>query len=143
MRIPAAVCVVGMLASTGAAAQPAPPSDLSAGGRYALQSAPDGVLRVDRQTGATSICRQRGGQWACEAVPDEREALEAEIGRLSDENADLRRRLAQAEGAKGSRRDPELPSREELDRVGAFLQDMMRRAQELGQWLRRELGRDP
>ena len=42
----------------------------------------DGVLRLDTRTGAVSTCNNSGAGWACYAVPDERAAMDAEIGRL-------------------------------------------------------------
>ena len=51
-------------------------------GRYALSPVTDGVIRLDTRTGAVSTCTNSGNGWACYAVPDERAALDAEIGRL-------------------------------------------------------------
>ena len=51
-------------------------------GRYALSPDGDGVLRLDTRTGAVSTCNNSGAGWACYAVPDERSAMDAEIGRL-------------------------------------------------------------
>jgi hypothetical protein len=55
-------------------------------GRYALSPAADGVIRLDTRTGAVSTCSNAGAGWACYAVPDERAALDAEIGRLQADN---------------------------------------------------------
>jgi hypothetical protein len=51
-------------------------------GRYALSPVADGVVRLDTRTGAVSTCSNSGTGWACYSVPDERAALDAEIGRL-------------------------------------------------------------
>ena len=51
-------------------------------GRYTLSTTPDGALRLDTRTGAVSTCSNSGAGWACYAVPDERAAMDAEIGRL-------------------------------------------------------------
>ena len=57
----------------------APDAD-RAGGRYRMTPAEGGAfLRLDTQTGAMSVCQRKDGRWACEAVPDERRALETEI----------------------------------------------------------------
>ena len=48
-----------------------------------------GFLRMDSHTGAVSMCQRIGGKWACEAVADDRRALEAEIERLGAENRTL------------------------------------------------------
>src|ERR1700690_330864 len=55
-------------------------------GRYVLYPVSDGVVRLDTRTGAVSSCSNTGAGWACYAVPDERAALDAEIGRLQAEN---------------------------------------------------------
>ncbi len=59
-------------------------------GRYALSPAGDGVLRLDTRTGAVSTCNNSGAGWACYAVPDERTAMDAEIGRLQTDNERLK-----------------------------------------------------
>ena len=76
------------LAGTGQAlAGPMPESE---NGRYALSPAGDGVLRLDTRTGAISTCSNSGAGWACYAVPDERAAMDAEIGRLQADNERLK-----------------------------------------------------
>jgi hypothetical protein len=40
------------------------------------------------------VCSQGAGGWSCQAVPDDRAALESEIGRLLGENAMLKKQLA-------------------------------------------------
>ena len=61
-------------------------------GRYTLSPVTDGVIRLDTRTGEVSTCSNRGNGWACYAVPDERAALDSEIGRLQVENEKLARR---------------------------------------------------
>ena len=51
-------------------------------GRYALSPVTDGVVRLDTRTGAVSTCSNADAGWACYSVPDERAALDAEIGLL-------------------------------------------------------------
>ena len=67
----------------GAAAQSMPDAE---NGRYALSPVTDGVIRLDTRTGAVSTCSNSGTGWACYSVPDERAALDAEIGRLQADN---------------------------------------------------------
>lgn len=64
-------------------------------GRYALAPVPGGVARLDTRTGAVSTCTDKGSGWACYAMPDERAALDAEIGRLQADNDALKSELAQ------------------------------------------------
>jgi hypothetical protein len=76
------------LALTGAAgAQSAPDTE---NGRYTLAPASDGFLRLDTRTGASSICSDKGNGWACMTMPDERAALDGEIGRLTRDNERLK-----------------------------------------------------
>ena len=72
-----AASIVGV--GDGAVAQSMPDSE---NGRYALSPIPDGVIRLDTRTGAVSTCNNNGTGWACYSAPDERAALDAEIGRL-------------------------------------------------------------
>jgi hypothetical protein len=61
--------------------------------RYTFSRADDGYLRLDGRTGQVSMCTRRSVGWACQAVPDERTALESEIARLQAENVALKREL--------------------------------------------------
>jgi len=61
--------------------------------RYTFNCVDEGYLRLDGRTGQVSICAQRPAGWACQAVPDERAALEAEIARLQAENAAVKKEL--------------------------------------------------
>jgi len=96
--------IVLALCLTGAAPALARPMPETENGRYALSPAGDGVLRLDTRTGAVSTCNNSGAGWACYAVPDERSAMDAEIGRLQ---ADIGRLEADNERLKA-----ELASRE-------------------------------
>ena len=86
-----AVCVGG---AGQALAGPMPDTE---NGRYALSPAGDGVLRLDTRTGAVSTCNNSGAGWACYTVPDERAAMDTEIGRLQ---ADIVRLQAETERLK-------------------------------------------
>jgi hypothetical protein len=61
--------------------------------RFTLHKVDDGYLRLDGRSGAVSLCTRPDSGWVCRAVPDERSALESEIGRLAVENAELKRSL--------------------------------------------------
>ena len=98
------------LAGTGHALAGALPE--TDNGRYALSPAGDGVLRLDTRTGAISTCNNSGAGWACYAVPDERAAMDAEIGRLQ---ADIGRLQADNERLKAdlASREPTVPGKNE------------------------------
>jgi hypothetical protein len=92
-------------------AQSAPDTD---NGRYALSPVADGVLRLDTRTGVVSTCTNSGTGWACYAVPDERTALDAEIGRLQSDNEKLKAQLAQREPTVQGKIDEPLPKQDSL-----------------------------
>jgi hypothetical protein len=83
-------------------------------GRYALSPVTDGVLRLDTRTGAVSTCTNSGNGWACYSVPDERAALDAEIGRLEADNEKLKTQLAQRDQATSGKTDEALPKADSL-----------------------------
>ena len=134
-------------------------------GRYALAPNPDGVvLRLDTRTGAVSTCSNAGAGWACYAVPDERAALDAEIGRLQTDNEKLRAQLAGRDGtvngkteeqlrksdplkkpapkvAEGERKiEIPLPSDHDMDRVMSFLEKAWRRLIEMANRVQKDYG---
>jgi hypothetical protein len=95
----------------GAAAQTIPDTD---NGRYALAPVTDGVVRLDTRTGTVSSCNNNGNGWACYAVPDERAALDAEIGRLQADNEKLKAELATREPLVSGKTDEPLPKADSL-----------------------------
>ncbi|MDF2120001.1 hypothetical protein PY365_31015 [Roseiarcaceae bacterium H3SJ34-1] len=100
-------------------------------GRYTMTPAPDGFLRLDTRTGAVSLCTSAAGNVQCRASADERGALDQEITRLSNENADLRKKLAAAtDQAPSARLRNALPTDAEvngaLDQMEKFMRRMMR-----------------
>jgi hypothetical protein len=129
------------------AAQSAPDSE---NGRYTMTPTPEGVLRLDTRTGTVSTCSKNGTGWACYAVPDERTALDAEIGRLQAEVEKLKAERAagptvsgkiddalpksdplkkpESKAAEGERKlEIPLPSDQDVDRVMSFLERAWRR----------------
>jgi hypothetical protein len=152
------VCCGGQLGA--AAAQSMPDTE---NGRYALSPVADGVLRLDTRTGAVSTCSNTGTGWACYAVPDERSALDSEIGRLQAENEKLKAQLADREPtvtgkideplpktdslkkpdpkvAEGERKlEIPLPSDRDMDRMMAFLEQAWRRLVEMANRMQRDV----
>src|SRR3954452_2049943 len=144
----AAAFAAAMAVSAGCvAAQSAPDGE---NGRYSMTPIPEGVLRLDTRTGTASTCTKSEAGWACYAVPDERTALDAEIGRLQAEVETLKGRLAAGAAVSGKidealpksdplkKSDPKaaegdrrieipLPSDQDVDRVMSFLEKAWRR----------------
>src|SRR5258708_13717805 len=83
-------------------------------GRYALSTVTDGVVRLDTRPGTVSTCSNNGNGWACYAVPDERAALDAEIGRLQADNEKLKAQLAAREPTVTGKIDEPLPKSDQL-----------------------------
>ncbi|MBR0779278.1 hypothetical protein JQ625_31050 [Bradyrhizobium diazoefficiens] len=156
----AAVLAVAMAVSGGpVAAQSAPESE---NGRYSMTPIPEGVLRLDTRTGTVSTCTRNGTGWACYAVPDERSALDAEIGRLQAEVEKLKQQLAagptvsgkidealpksdslkkaQPKAAEGDRKlEIPLPSDQDMERVMSFLERAWRRLIELANRVQKDV----
>jgi len=95
------------LAGTGIAAAESMPD--TENGRYKLAPAGDGVIRLDTRTGVVSNCNDSSAGWACYAVPDERAAMDTEIGRLQAENEKLKAQLASRDGTVAGKSDDALP----------------------------------
>jgi hypothetical protein len=62
--------------------------------RYAFNPVNEGFLRLDNVSGQISFCNQTSAGWACQAVPEDRAALEKEIARLQDEVTSLKQQVA-------------------------------------------------
>jgi hypothetical protein len=130
-----------MLALPAAAQGPATEGDET---RYTFNRADDGYLRLDIRTGQVSLCTRRPVGWVCQVVPDERVALEAEIARLQNENAALKKELLahnlplpgtvkpDSPPAK-KKHDPRLrlPTDKDFDQVVAFIEKVWRRLVEM------------
>src|SRR5438445_3722203 len=156
----AAAWVIGLGAAGAAVAQPVPDIE---NGRYALAPVADGVIRLDTRTGAVSTCNNTGAGWACYAVPDERAALDAEIGRLQADNEKLKTELAAREPtvpgkideplpkadslkkpepkvAEGERKiEIPLPSDRDMDRMMSFLERAWRRLVEIANRMQKDV----
>jgi hypothetical protein len=60
------------------------------GGRFTLNRTDNGFLRLDTQNGQIAYCRTRTVGWTCQAVPENRSELEADVLRLQTEVAALK-----------------------------------------------------
>jgi hypothetical protein len=158
--LPATVVAAVLAVSAGiVAAQSAPDSE---NGRYTMTPIPEGVLRLDTRTGTVSTCSNNGNGWACYAVPDERSALDAEIGRLQTELEKLKGQLAAGPTVSGKiedalpKSDPlkkaepkvaegdrkieiPVPSDQDVDRVMSFLERAWRRLIEMANRVQKDV----
>ncbi len=157
----ATTALAAVIATSGGlvAAQSAPDSE---NGRYSMTPIPEGVLRLDTRTGAMSTCTKNGAGWACYAVPDERAAFDAEIGRLQAEVEKLKEQLAAGPTVSGKIDEPlpksdplkkaepkvadgdrkieiPLPSDQDVDRVMSFLEKAWRRLIEMANRVQKDV----
>lgn len=138
IRISLVVIALAFVLATPVQAQNTPDS---ADGRFTFHRADDGFLRLDGRSGQVSLCRRRSAGWECQAVPDERAALEGEIARLQTDNANLKRELLsrnlplpggikpEAFGRSDDRL--QLPTDAELNRAMAFVEKVWKRMVEM------------
>ncbi len=115
--------------------------------RYTFHRVDEGFLRLDTRTGQVSLCSRKTVGFGCHVVPDERTALENEIGRLQNESASLKKELLargialpgavkddnkpEAPVAKRTEPDLKLPSQADLDRVRVVFEKVWRRLVEM------------
>lgn len=106
----------------GAAAETPPqealrePAAPEASARYAFSRVDGGFLRFDSISGQVAMCSQRSAGWACQAVPDDRAALDSEFARLQSEVTQLKSELAALRASSEPPRPPaELAPRAEGD----------------------------
>ena len=109
-----AVATVIGLGAGGVDAESLPDTE---NGRYTLSPAADGMIRLDTRTGVVSNCTNSGAGWACHAVPDERAALDTEIGRLQAENDRLKLQLAERDPAGAKKTEEALPKSDSLKKA--------------------------
>ena len=145
----AVATAVGVAAAIAFAGEQLPDAE---NGHYTLSQTRDGLVRLDTRNGRVSNCTHDETGWAYHVVPDERAAMDAEIGRLQAENDHLKAQLAardqgatgktdealpksdslkkgEPKVAEGERKKVEipLPNDQDMDRVMSFLERTWRR----------------
>ncbi len=88
--------------------------------RFQLERTESGVVRLDTQTGAMTLCREENGTLTCRMQPDERAAYEEELDRLEKRVTSLEERLSQTPPSA-------LPTDEEVDKSLSIMEKFMRR----------------
>ena len=119
--------------------------------RYSFKRVDEGYLRLDGRTGQVSLCTRRAVGWACQAVPDERVALEGEIARLQGENAALKKELlahdlplpgvVKPEPQEIKPQEPSLPLPDatDLNKLKSFIENVWRRLVEMIATLQKDM----
>lgn len=102
--------------------------------RYTMLETEDGIVRLDKQTGAISTCKNTAANWSCQPMDetsnprDENETIAA----LKQENKNLRRRLENFKTAETEKHDSPnkkltLPSDEDVDQAIQYMEKMIRK----------------
>ncbi|MCZ8177410.1 MAG: hypothetical protein O9309_00150 [Rhizobium sp.] len=90
--------------------------------RYTLEKSESGFVRLDRQTGAVTLCTEADGTLTCRMAADERAAYDEDLARLEKRVEALERQIADGTAA----RSGELPSDAEIDRSIGIMERFMR-----------------
>lgn len=143
-----ALLAFGALAANSIAAPDAPAS-----ARYSMSPVDGGFVRLDKETGAMSMCKSRGDNWSCEPMADADQTGQKELERLKAENSDLKeeiRRMEEVFGLDGKKKSGEagdgpgplagppggpipkfeLPDEKQVDKAIDYLEGMIRKFRE-------------
>jgi hypothetical protein len=90
--------------------------------RYTLEKSESGFVRLDRQTGAVTLCTEADGTLTCRMAADERAAYDEDLARLEKRVEALEKQIADGTAA----RSGELPSDAEIDRSIGIMERFMR-----------------
>lgn len=91
--------------------------------RFALEKTESGFVRLDRQTGALTLCQEKDGALVCRMAADERAAYEEDLTRLEKRVEALEKTLA--DGRLPASGEP-MPSDEEVERSIGIMERFMR-----------------
>jgi hypothetical protein len=159
-----ALAILAAVAIPAAAQETPAPAPGAEDGRYTFHRVQDNFVRLDGRTGQVALCGHGAAGWTCQAVADERAALESEIARLQTDNAALKKELlarglplpggvkpdavppvakAPDKAPDKSDKPPELrmPSDADLERMKSFFEDVWRRLVEMIGNLQRDMQR--
>lgn len=93
--------------------------------RFELERTESGFIRLDRETGAVSLCREAEGNLVCRMAADERAAYEKELDLLGERMTVLEKRL-DAQPSQNA-----LPGEAEIEQSLSIMERFMRRFMEI------------
>ena len=93
--------------------------------RFQMEKTESGFVRLDRETGAISVCREEAGELICRMAADERAAYEKELDLLAGRVTALEERLDAAPTAKA------LPDEAEIEQSLSIMERFIRRFMEI------------
>jgi hypothetical protein len=94
--------------------------------RYSLEKTADGYVRMDKQSGEMSICKEADGQLVCRLAADERTAYETSTAAFAKRLDALEQKVAALEGGAFKPLNA-LPSEEEFDKTLSMMERFFRR----------------
>ncbi len=129
------------------------------GGRFTMQPAEGGVIRLDRETGAMSFCSGAAGNWTCKDMPEAESALKKRVEQLEGEKRALEaeRRLRDGPQAKAPDAgeppaldavppppgDLPIPNERDVDKLFDYVEGMVKKFKERIDRLEREANKEP
>jgi hypothetical protein len=126
---------LGCILLMGAAAVADTPEDGK--GRYAMSPVEGGVLRLDKETGALSLCTRKADHWACDTVEDRTKVIDEKVARLETENQSLKDRLKSLEDSLATGKPAQgqaqadikiqIPSEEEVDKALDYVERIFKK----------------
>lgn len=127
------IAMLGAYAPLAAAEEPA--AKPGAGDyRFQLERTANGVIRLDKQTGAMALCQENNGELICRMGADERAAYEEDLSRVEKRVEALEKIVRAGKPVEKSA----IPSEDELNRAFSFMENVMRRFMGLVQDLNKE-----
>jgi len=145
-----AVLLAVVLGGVGLIAVQRPKAEES--GRYSMTPTPNGVVRLDKDTGAMALCSGADGHWSCQEMNDSQRTLTAEIDRLRAENKSLKEQLDHVDQNLGlnepgpdAPQKPKftLPTEQDVDRAFDYLEAMAKKIHERLDRLQEQQERGP
>lgn len=115
----------------------ASPATAHDSGRYTMLETKDGVVRLDKRSGALSTCNRDDSGWNCSPLSDDETATNPtpenteDLAELRRENLRLKQRIANLEANKTplpeDNQKLNLPSDEEVDEAISYMERMIRK----------------